>query len=698
VPGVRGIGEKTAVMLLDRYYTLEKLLADCENIPEKSVREKICNGVECAKLSQYLATIVKDVDVNFDFEKTHIELPDSAQVMDFLKKMQFYSFLKQIDAIMTSFNKDETLSLWEREKNSASGRADSFSGEGQLGLFAQMHEQKPDYDTVTDIALFEKQKLIAFKAADDTATLAFQQDGATKMINVPIAAAKAILENENIKKTTHDVKTQYNLLRKLGISLRGVTFDTVLASYIKDPARNHAADVQAIEILGTFVNNAADEVAAILKLTEHWKNNLDEKELRLLYEVELPLSQVLADMEHIGVSIDTAYLKELTESMNKSLSALETKIYDLAGGAFNINSPKQVGETLFEKLGIKHRKRGGKYSTSAEVLEELAPEHEIADLILQYRKFAKLKSTYTEALPALINPVDHRIHTSYNQTVTTTGRLSSSNPNLQNIPIRTEEGSKIRQAFVPADRGGKCIGKPDEGNEQCGGGLILSADYSQIELRLLAHVSGDKHLMEAFTTGVDVHTLTASKVFDVPVEKVTKEMRYKAKAVNFGIIYGQGKYGLAKAIGISYEEAGSFIHKYFETYPNVKAYMDNTIHQVEETGYVETIFGRKRYLGGELSNSNAMVREFAKRAAINQPMQGTAADLMKMAMIDFWNKLNANKLKSKMIMQVHDEIVVEADKSELETVTKLIKESMELGQPLSVPLVVDVSAGASWRE
>jgi len=352
---------------------------------------------------------------------------------------------------------------------------------------------------------------------------------------------------------------------------------------------------------------------------------------------------------------------------------------------FNINSPRQVGETLFDKMGIKSRKKRGKatYSTSAAVLEELAEDYEIAKLILDYRKYSKLKSTYTEALPALIERKDNRIHTTYNQTVTATGRLSSSNPNLQNIPVRTAEGNKIRNAFAPKDKENY---------------LILSADYSQIELRLLAHITEDKHLSEAFNSGIDVHTLTASKVFEVPVEEVTKEMRYKAKAVNFGIIYGQSKYGLAKALGISNKEAEEFISKYFATYPRVKAYMEGTILEAEKKGYVETIFGRKRYLETELASSNAMIREFGKRAAINQPMQGTAADLMKIAMIEFSKKLKENNLKSKMIIQVHDELVVEVLKSELDEVTKLVKVAMELNQPLSVPLVVDVNVGESWKE
>ena len=422
-----------------------------------------------------------------------------------------------------------------------------------------------------------------------------------------------------------------------------------------------------------------------MDLTRFWSENLDEQELKLVYDIEIPLTFVLADMEYNGVAIDVNYLHSLTTFMDGELAKIEGKIYEISQMPFNINSPRQVGEVLFDRLGYKAKKKRGKstYSTSASVLEELAQEHEIAKLILDYRRYAKLKSTYTDALPALIDAKDNRIHTTYNQTVTTTGRLSSSNPNLQNIPARTEEGNKIRNAFIPQDRDNS---------------LILSADYSQIELRLLAHITQDKHLCEAFNTGVDVHTLTASKVFEVPVEEVTKSMRLKSKAVNFGIIYGQSKYGLAKMLGISNDEAGNFINKYFATYPKVKAYMEGTVHEVEKKGFVETVFGRKRYLETELSSSNAMIREFAKRAAINQPIQGTASDLMKIAMIDFAKKLKINNLKSKMIMQVHDELVVEVLKSELEDVKRLVKEAMELNQPLSVPLVIDINVGESWKE
>ena len=755
IPGVKGIGEKTAQKLLAKYGTLDNVLAGCENIPEKSVREKICTGKEQAKMSQYLATIVRNVDIDFDIDKAKVDLPEVSVVTEFLKKMQFYTFIKNINEIMYSFDKIERSAPVQPVVNSDGGT--------QLGFFTDAVNEEINKESdfkfnkklITDstdlsdmVEELKKHSLIAFEVyADvksavsssitgisfaynnnisaDSQVKILQDDAVTETFYIPLNHShienqlrtadvmnviKPLLENENIKKATHNAKTAFNVLRNLGVNLKGVIFDTVLASYVKDPQRNHELDIQAMEHLNHAVvqfapfeknkkkqirfadapfesisNYASDEISTIVELTKYWVKNLDEQELKLAYDVEVPLTFVLADMEYTGVSVDEQYLYRLTLSMNNQLAAIEGKIYELAGQIFNINSPRQVGEVLFEKMGLKAKKKKGKtnYSTNAAVLEELSEEYEIARLILDYRKFAKLKSTYTEALPALIDSKDGRIHTTYNQTVTATGRLSSSNPNLQNIPVRTEEGNKIRNAFVPKDKENY---------------LILSADYSQIELRLLAHISQDKNLVEAFNSGVDVHTLTASKVFDVPVEDVTKDMRYKSKAVNFGIIYGQSKYGLAKALGISNAEAETFINKYFATYPRVKAYMEGTVIEAEKNGYVETIFGRKRYLSTELSSSNGMIREFAKRAAINQPMQGTAADLMKIAMIDFSKKLKENNLQSKMIMQVHDELVIEVLKSEQDIVTKLVKEAMELNQPLSVPLVVDVNVGESWKE
>ena len=755
IPGIKGIGEKTAVKLLEEFKTVDNVLANADSIQGNSIREKIKNGIEDAKMSKYLATIVRDVDIDFDFEKTHIELPEISKVTDFLRSMQFYSFLKNIEYILKTFDKrSECAQITEASAEPIVPASEN----GQLGLFAQavqaeVNKVELSYDVklITDstdlsnlVQKLKSKKIFSFKLfADITNAVnfdlyglalglndSFQSDENGLKVNaktdksevyyIPLVTSleaqlgadyilnilKEVFEDDSIQKITHDTKSQSNVLRAYGVRLGGIIFDTMLASYIKDSNASNAFDVQCMErinhILTTMVsdnkkakfsdlsldvckNYCADYISSMFELSKYWLNSLDEKELKILNDIEIPLAYVLSDMECLGVSIDKDYLNKLTIELNENLSNVEGRIYDLAGEKFNINSPKQVGEILFEKLKIESPKKRGKSknSTSAEVLSYLAYDHEIAQLILDYRQSSKLKSTYTDALPSLVEPIDNRIHTSYNQTVTTTGRLSSSNPNLQNIPIRTAEGNKIRQAFVPKDRNNY---------------LILSADYSQVELRILAHVSEDKNLIDAFNSGIDVHTLTASKVFDVPVAEVTKEMRYKAKAVNFGIVYGQSKYGLAKSLKITPQEAENFIEKYFQTYPNIKLYMSNMIAKVEQEGYVETVFGRKRYLDKEINSPNAMIREFAKRAAINQPIQGSASDLIKIAMIDFWKKLKDNNLKTKMIMQVHDELVLEVEKSEYDKVKKLVQESMELGQPLRVPLLVDINSGESWKE
>ena len=760
IPGIKGIGEKTAVKLLSEFQTVDNVLASADKITQKSLKEKIENGVEIAKLSKFLATIVQDVDISFDFDSTKIELPDIAKVTEFLRAMQFYSFLKNIEYILKLFAKDIEIPEIETQtiKNDTPKVEISQNTNGQLGLFAQavqaeVNKTDIEYNSkiITDsqdlcelIEILSGKKVISFKLLADFQNavnfkiygiaLGFRDDisyDKNKLVTlsdsmpaqtfyIPIlhnlskqldlkfvlAKLKPILENNDIKKLTHDVKIEECMLNFFDIDFSGVVFDTMLASYIKDSNANSDFDIQCMEqinhILPTIVSNtkkssladndvdtmknySGDVIASLFELTLYWVKLLEDKEYEILTDIEIPLAYVLAQMESNGVSIDKKYLDELTNEFNTKTSTIASRIFELAGEEFNINSPKQVGNILFDKMQLKSKKKRGKAknSTSAEVLTALADEYEIAKLILDYRKYAKLKSTYTEALPALVSPIDGRIHTSYNQTVTTTGRLSSSNPNLQNIPIRTEEGNKIRQAFVPSDRANY---------------LIMSADYSQIELRLLAHVSEDEHLIEAFNSCIDVHTLTASKVFEVPIEEVTKEMRYKAKAVNFGIVYGQSKYGLAKALKITPAEAENFINKYFETYPKINEYMSKMVELVEKQGYVETIFGRRRYLDNEINSPNAMIREFAKRAAINHPMQGSASDLIKLAMIDFSKRLKDNNLKSKLIIQVHDELVIETAKDELEQVKSLVLESMELEQPLRVPLLIDVNVGESWKE
>lgn len=763
IPGIRGIGEKTAVKLLDEYKTVDNVLANTDKLTGK-VKEKIENGVEDAKLSKFLATIVQDVDIEFDFDKTKIELPDIAAVTEFLRSMQFYSFLKNIEFILKLFDKDAqpfTVEVKDEVKPAVEEVVPVIkvsTANGQLGLFAQAVQSEVNKEdlnfnskVITDSADLDSlvndllnKPVIAFKIFADfknalnsrvygiglgyNNTYGYENgkvninenSNMTEAFYIPlshnitnqlkaddvISKLKPVFESSIVKKISHDVKIEDCILKSLGMDLNGVVFDTMLASYIKDSNANTDFDIQCMEqinhILPTILSDtkktsvadnnmdvmedyAGDVISSLFELAKCWSEKLDEKEYNIMTDIEIPLAHVLAGMEITGVSVDTNYLKVLTDEFDLKISGIEKKIFKLSGEGFNLNSPKQIAHILFDKMQLKTTKKRGKAknSTSAEVLNILAEEYEIARLILEYRKYAKLKSTYTDSLPALIDPKDNRIHTSYNQTVTTTGRLSSSNPNLQNIPIRTDEGNKIRQAFVPKDKNNY---------------LILSADYSQVELRILAHVSGDENLINAFNSGIDVHTITASKVFEVPIDEVTKEMRYKAKAVNFGIVYGQSKYGLAKTLKITSAEADNFINKYFETYPGIKDYMHNMVELVEKQGYVETIFGRRRYLENEINSANAMVREFAKRAAINHPMQGSASDLIKIAMIDFAKAIKENNLKSRLIIQVHDELVVETAIDELEIVKKLILESMELKQPLKVPLLIDVNAGESWKE
>ena len=762
IPGIRGIGEKTAVKLLERFENLEQIFAHSDEIKENAVRTKIQEGEEIARLSQFLARIKTDVDINFDFEKTKLEMPDIEKVGAYFQQVQFFNFLRNIKDVLKPFTSEEnnktilTLPTDEDLTNLQSGQM-------QLGLFTT--QQKPSCNTNFDfekkvltekedyerfIAELKEQTLFAIdtettsinaieaelvgisiafnsqiKAEDGRVKIDCSAENKTKTYYIPVfhqigdqleldylfEHLAPILADEKICKTTQNGKYDINVFQNYNVFLNGVIFDTMLASYVKDSSRKHGLKNQAGEHLNYLMKDievligrgkdactmervlmeeaadyACDDAFATLELTRFWTENLSEKEQDLLYQIEMPLVYVLADMERVGVSIDKAYLKELSVELDNKMKILEEKVYELAAIRFNINSPRQVGEILFEKLQYKtktkHKTRTG-YSTNAKVLEELAENYEIVRYILEHRHYQKLKSTYIDTLPLLVSSVDNRVHTSFNQAATTTGRLSSSNPNLQNIPIRTEVGSRIRKAFVPADK-----------KES----VILSADYSQIELRFLAHCSRDDELIEAFCADEDVHTMTAAKVFEVPIEGVEKDMRYKAKAVNFGIIYGQSRYGLAKSLNITSTAAQLFIDKYFATYPKVKQFMDNSIHFAYEHGYVETMYGRKRYLQDELSSSNKQIKEFGERAAINAPLQGAAADLVKLAMIDVHKEVKARNLKSKMIIQVHDELVLEVAKTELEQVKEIVKTAMEQGQPLLVPLKIDMEFGSSWME
>lgn len=763
IPGIKGIGEKTACKLLSRFDKLEQIYENLDNITEKALNKKLTEGKEIAFLSKDLATIQRDLDIDFDFDCAKLEMPNYDAVIEFFKKNQFYNFLKNAENILKPFKIGSMeAKIAEHCKESDTDIKVNTTGQMQLGLglgeilvsdsHKEYHHEKNIIDTEEklDNLINELNSQSIFSIDVETTginplecdlvgiSIAYSEQIQTKNNRIKIDESKSdivksfyipifhlvgqqldldiirtklnpIFNNQNIAKTLQNAKFDYNVLKHHNMLLKNIIFDTMLASYIKDSSRKHGLKQQASDYLDYIMTEyeqllknssssltietvsieeaasyACDDAFATLLLTKYWQQNLDEKELDLLYNIEVPLSLVLAKMEENGASIDTDYLKVIEKEIQANLDIIENKIYDEAGEKFNINSPKQVGDILFGKLNLKAKGMKSKsgFSTNAKVLETLAEDNQIAKDILEQRHLAKLKSTYVEALPELISPYDGRIHTSFNQTITTTGRLSSSNPNLQNIPARTELGNRIRGAFVAEDKNN----------------FIISADYSQIELRLLAHISRDDNLIEAFCDDEDIHAATASKVFDVPIEQVTKEMRSKAKAVNFGIVYGQSRYGLASSLGITPYEAQDFIDRYFATYPDVKKYMDETIKFAYAHGYVETLYGRKRYLSSGLLSTNGKIQEAAQRAAINAPIQGTAADVMKEAMVRLQNDFIKNNIKSKIIIQVHDELVIETVNTEKEIVKSLVIKAMELEQPFLVPLKVDIYAGKSWME
>ena len=679
IPGIKGIGPKSASALLAEYKTLDGVYENIDSITKKALKEKLITGKEDAYLSQYLAKIVEDVDIEFDFEGACLTIPNKETVKAFFQKIQFYSFVKNIDKLLLPFETKNSCSNCENIVQFM-----PIQEETQLGLFGAIEPVKKEEKKIEKLDNDSaKEYLKEIKPNDKIGFLIdFVDDGFCyiahnkTVLKIPTLEAKELIENPEIKKIAYDVKN-------IEYDIKGVISDVQISSYIKDSSRKHDLITQINEYLEVIPdeNDYYILCSYLFELYEFYNEKLNEKELKLLNEVELPLAFVLKDIENTGVSLDVAYLKTIGDEIDTKVANYEKLIYDEAGCTFNINSPKQVAEVLFDKMQIKPKKKGksGNYSTNAKILDELALEYAIAANILEHRQLMKLKTTYIDALPKLVK-ADGKIHTHFNQIVTATGRLSSSEPNLQNIPIRTEFSNRIRAGFIPSN--------PDN--------VIMSADYSQVELRLLAHYSGDKGLIEAFCSDVDVHKVTASKIFNVPMEEVTKDMRRKAKTVNFGIVYGQTRYGLATTLGISPYEAQDLINRYFQTYPKISTYINETLECAQVNGWVETLYGRKRYLGAELNSRNANIREFATRAAINAPLQGSSADIIKMAMVDLHEKLK--NYKSKIILQIHDELVLEVPQNELEEVKELTIKAMELNQPLKVPLKVDVGYGKTWME
>ena len=670
IPGVPGIGEKTAKALIEEYGTIENLLANVERITKPKLKQNLKENAELARLSRSLATIQTDIPIETEYNDLSRPEPDNERLLPLLKELEFSSMLKM--AAPEVAVKEHKVADSEE---AISRLVTELAGEKDVALKLISDNKDPILGRITGMAL--------------------AREG--EAFYIPVVSGRwsvvgSLLEGKAVK-VGHDLKKEIILLKKAEVDLAEPMFDTMVASYLLNPVRSeHTLEAIALEFLGKNVaeqktgQESADYACraseAIFELKEILSERLKNEGLEeLFYNVEMPLVRVLSDVEMNGVRVDRDFLNEMSKEVDSDLQELMSKIYSLAGQEFNINSPKQLSEILFEKLklpAIKKTKTG--YSTDVEVLQQLSAIHELPAEILTYRTLSKLKSTYIDSLPSMINPETGRVHTSLNQTVTATGRLSSSEPNLQNIPIRTKLGRRIREAFTAEP-----------------GNLILSTDYSQIELRVMAHMSEDPILMEAFKKGEDIHARTAAEVFGIMPGLVTSEMRRMAKVVNFGIIYGMSPFGLSKDLGISQKDAKRYIDAYFEHYKGVSSFIEKTILEAREKGYVRTLLGRKRPIP-ELSGKEVALRQFGERTAINTPIQGTAADIIKMAMIKIYNRIKKEKLKSLMILQVHDELVFEVPEGELEIMKLLVCEEMEGVMELKVPLKVDIGVGKNWSE
>jgi DNA polymerase I len=703
IPGVEGIGEKGAKDLIRRFGSLEATLAAAPTIERRSYREGLLAQADTARLSLDLATIRLDVPVPFDVEAFRVRPADEAAARDLFSSLEFTGLVREAPPPIRAPETAHEVVLASSELERAV--ADLKDG-GVLALNLERDHREPMRAGLVGIALAGARGRRIYVPLGHRGLGAPAQIGRDDALRL----VRPLLADPALVRVGHDVKSDLILLARLGVEVGAFSFDTMLASYLLNPSRrSQALEAVAQELAGLRVPSyeevlgsgsrsvplaevgveragelACARVGAILALQERLAAGLrDDGLLPMFTDLELPLAGVLADMERAGVRIDVGFLGGLSRSWESELSRLTSEIHALAGREFNINSPRQLGEILFDVQGLRPGRKTEKtksFSTSVEVLEDLAVDHPLPRAILEYRGLQKLKSTYVDTLPLLVNPETGRVHTSFNQAVAATGRLSSSDPNLQNIPVRTETGRQIRRAFIPAD-----------------GCVLMSADYSQIELRVLAHLCGDPALLEAFRSGEDIHRRTAAEVFGVLPELVSDEMRRRAKAVNFGILYGMGPQRLARDQGITLKEAASFIERYFGRFPKVKEYIDGTIAAAESDGRVRTLFNRVRYLP-ELQGSNRNARQQAVRASVNTTIQGTAADLIKMAMIRLAALLRERHSSARMILQVHDELVLEVPGQEAHAVASWLREAMETVYPLAVPLVVDLHTGRNWLD
>ena len=750
IPGLEGVGEKTAMKFLKEFGSIENLLANTSQLKGK-LKEKVENSAERGILSKKLATIICDVPVEFHQEQYDLDIPDFEKVREIFV---VFVFRRLYENLYRAFHNEQSAISNQQSANESDSKPVSQKAESgkqnalQLDLFADFEALEQSTSTTLNIETTDKiyqyidtekaqkilvknllaQKVVCF----DTETTSLNEME-TELIGMSFCYRKGLayyipisenqeeakktleifrpfFEKKEILKIAHNLKFDYKVLKHYGVEVEGAIFDTMIAHYLLNPDGRHGMDylseiylnykpVSIESLIGKKGKNqgtlrdvsleeqtsyAAEDADVTFQLYEIFAPQLKKEGVEdLFYHIEMPLMRVLAKMEFAGISLDEKWLIQESKDLENDLKNLETKIFELCGEEFNMNSPKQLGEILFEKLKLdpKAKKtKTGQYATSEDILQKLASKHEIIQYILEYRTYQKLKSTYVDALPNQIDKDTKRVHTNFSQTTAATGRLASLNPNLQNIPIRTLRGQQIRGAFVA-----------DEGNK------LISADYSQIELRLIAEISGEENMIKAFQNGEDIHASTAAKLFKIPIEEVTKTQRSQAKTVNFGIIYGQGAFALAEQTGLSRTEAKQLIDSYYETYPKLKEFMAEQVAKARKLGYVETILGRKRHLQ-DINSNNFVVKGHAERNAVNAPIQGSAADIIKLAMIKIQEVLEQEHLKTKMLLQVHDELVFEAPENEVETAKKLIKENMENAYKTEVPLLVEVGVGKNWLE
>jgi len=671
IPGVKGIGQKTAIKLLKEYGSLENVLDNIDNLSGKKLKENLTIYRHHALLSKDLATIRRDVPLEFNLPNQPYDYPSSSGLKQFLLDLELNTIIEKLDleSVKASGDKKEK----QREKT-----FNNISSEDELIVFLELLLKQKQ------IALAIGEHLSISWNKDTTYRINFKNDllGDGIDYHKALNILKPFFESEEIKKLVYDAKSWILELAKEGIAIKGISFDTMIGAYLLDPTKSkYEPDRLLYDYTG--IDTSIIDGADLLLLAEAILSKLKELDMEdLYYKIEHPLIEVLADMELTGFKLDRERLRELDLYFTKEQSRLTDEITSLAGQDFNLNSPKQLGEILFEKLGLpvqKKTKTG--YSTNIDVLEALQGTHPIIEKIIEYRQVAKIKSTYVDGLIPLISSKDDRIHSSFNQTVTATGRISSTDPNLQNIPVKLETGRRIRQAFISSG--------PDY--------TLVAADYSQIELRVLAHISADPTLIDSFVKRQDIHRRTAAEIFNVPMTKVTDEQRERAKAVNFGIIYGISDFGLSRNLKISREEAKHYIDSYLDRYPKIKEYMEQIVEFGKTNGYVKTLYNRRRNLP-ELMSRNYNTRSFGERIALNMPIQGTAADIIKLSMISVYNELKSKGLQSKLILQVHDELIIDAYKPELDIVIELLKNKMENVVDLSVPLIVEIATADNWYD